>query len=247
MPHSSETPPSWVQPNMKALRARSLLSRGVLPREDSDDELGDEDHPWQWVYDGQESPTKDGFGDLAEDDVSAPTARRRGKPRQLTSKPYDERITGARMGSFECRLGDCVLLKAEGEGNRAWVGIICEFGEDENNDMSVNVMCRYSWSKLHAKCLSTIGFSSEQEIRNKHKKRSDFLAVSVKAPTKCGRMLMLLERAIYHAVLGLEPHRIDQRKSSHPVPQNVSYPVSVRKDSSKVERIWKDVYLPPRM
>jgi origin recognition complex subunit 1 len=46
------------------------------------------------------------------------------------------------MGSFDCKIGDCILLKAEGEGNRAWVGIICEFGEDENNEMSVNVMCR---------------------------------------------------------------------------------------------------------
>jgi origin recognition complex subunit 1 len=119
-----------------------LLTRGVLPREDSDDELGDEDHPWQWVYEGQESPTADGFDDQAEDEVSAPAARRRSKPRRLTSKPDHQKITGAKMGSFECTLGDCVLLKAEGEGNRAWVGIICEFGEDENNDMSVNVMCR---------------------------------------------------------------------------------------------------------
>ena len=28
-------------------------------------------------------------------------------------------------------------------------------------------------------CLHEIGFSSEQEIRNKHKKRSDFLPVSL--------------------------------------------------------------------
>jgi origin recognition complex subunit 1 len=63
------------------------------------------------------------------------------------------------MGSFECRLGDTVLLKADGSGE-AWVGIICDFQADEDGDKAANFM----W------------FSSAQEIRNP-KKRTDFLEV----------------------------------------------------------------------
>jgi len=64
------------------------------------------------------------------------------------------------MGSFECRVGDCVLLKAEGN-NEAWVGLICEFMEDEDEGKVANFM----W------------FSTEKEIRNKEKKRTDFMQV----------------------------------------------------------------------
>lgn len=66
------------------------------------------------------------------------------------------------MGSFECRIGDSVLLKAEGS-NEAWVGIICEFLEDDGeNEMAANFM----W------------FSTQAEIRNKDKKRTDYYWVS---------------------------------------------------------------------
>ncbi|KAL1883863.1 hypothetical protein VTK73DRAFT_7651 [Phialemonium thermophilum] len=61
------------------------------------------------------------------------------------------------MGSFKCYLGDTVLLKAEGS-NEAWVGIICEFIEEDDGDKAANFM----W------------FSTEKEIRNKEKKRQDF-------------------------------------------------------------------------
>lgn len=63
------------------------------------------------------------------------------------------------MGSFRCKLGDAVLLKAD--GNQAWVGIICDFYDDEDDEK----MARFLW------------FSSEQEIRNRNKKRTDFLPV----------------------------------------------------------------------
>jgi origin recognition complex subunit 1 len=148
MPHEFQSPPSRLQSRTKASRARRLLTRGPLLREDSDDELGYEDYPWEWVYGKEDSPTADrngsgrGVNDPAENDVSAPTARRGSKPLRFTSRSHDQKIVGAKMGSFDCKIGDCVLLKAEGEGNGAWVGIICEFGEDENNEMSVNVMCR---------------------------------------------------------------------------------------------------------
>jgi len=54
-----------------------------------------------------------------------------------------------------------VLLKAE--GNQAWVGIICDFHQDVEEDEK---MAKFLW------------FSSEKEIRNQNKKRTDFLPVS---------------------------------------------------------------------
>jgi origin recognition complex subunit 1 len=151
MPPKSVISPSRVQSGTKAARARRLLTRGQLLREDSDDELGFEDHPWQWVYDENESLAAGRNSTRADgevDNASLPTSKRRPKPRQLSSRSCNQEIIGAKMGSFECRIGDCLLLKAEGEGNKAWVGIICEFGEDENDEMSANVMCGYRWSRL---------------------------------------------------------------------------------------------------
>ncbi|KAK0730758.1 P-loop containing nucleoside triphosphate hydrolase protein [Lasiosphaeris hirsuta] len=112
-------------------------STRVLPgvtREDSDDELGTEDLPWEWVYD------------------------RKNTEAEAESEADDGPIIGARMGNFECKLGDTVLLKAEGS-NEAWVGIINEFLDDEDGEMSANFM----W------------FSTEKEILNKDKKRKDFI------------------------------------------------------------------------
>ena len=64
------------------------------------------------------------------------------------------------MGGFSCKLGDTVLLKAE--GSQAWVGIICDFYDDE---VEGEKMARFLW------------FASEREIRNKSTKRTDFLPV----------------------------------------------------------------------
>ena len=66
------------------------------------------------------------------------------------------------MGSFECRIGECVLLKAEGT-HEAWIGLICDFEENEDG-----MMANFMW------------FSTEREIRNKQKKRTDALQVSSK-------------------------------------------------------------------
>ncbi|KAK3059999.1 hypothetical protein LTS18_009570, partial [Coniosporium uncinatum] len=62
------------------------------------------------------------------------------------------------MGSFRCKVGDIVLLKAE--NNEAWVGIICAFFDDEEQDEK---MANFMW------------FSTPREIRNKMKRRSDAL------------------------------------------------------------------------
>ncbi|KAK4197831.1 P-loop containing nucleoside triphosphate hydrolase protein [Triangularia verruculosa] len=114
---------------------------GVL-REDSDDELGTEDLPWEWIY--------------ANDSAEPESAENNGRKRKRAT-PQEGQIIGARNGNFECYLGDTTLLKAE-SSNEAWVGIICEFQEDEEGERAANFM----W------------FSSPNEIRST-KKRTDFL------------------------------------------------------------------------
>lgn len=118
-----------------------------ITREDSDDELGTDDYPWEWVYADRPDSSQNKEDGLA-----------RKRKRVTDDEPH---IVGARMGSFVCDLGDIVLLKAEGSGD-AWVGIICDFQEDEDGEKAANFM----W------------FSSQSEIRNKDKKRTDFLPVS---------------------------------------------------------------------
>ncbi|MCJ1273563.1 Origin recognition complex, subunit 1 [Puttea exsequens] len=125
-----KTTHSSTRPLTKADRAHQYLAASGVTREDSDDELGLEDHPWEWLYSS-----------------SIPKGNQR------------REIIGARMGDFECYLGDCVLLKAEGNGE-AWIGLICNFEEDEEEDEKV---ANFMW------------FSTEREIRNKAKKRMDFL------------------------------------------------------------------------
>jgi origin recognition complex subunit 1 len=129
-------------------KARKFLTGGAVFREDSDDELGYEDHPWEWIYD-----------ESAADD--APKENATPRKRKAAPTSLGPRIVGARMGKFRCKVGDAVLLKAE--GNQAWVGIICDFYEDMHDDEK---MAKFLW------------FSSEKEIRNQNKKRTDFLPAS---------------------------------------------------------------------
>lgn len=117
---------------------RSRKSTGAILRDDSDDELGLEDYPWEWIY------AKD---DWAEQESSG--------GRRYNNK---DEIVGAKMGGFSCRVGDCVFLKGKGV-NEAWVGMICSFQENEDEGKTANFM----W------------FSTEKEIRNKQKKRTDFM------------------------------------------------------------------------
>lgn len=126
MPHRRSS-----SPGSKAARARQYLHTGGVLREDSDDELGYDDLPWEWIY-----------------------------PEETDSEDGEDEPVGARMGDFQCAIGDCCLLKAEGT-NEAWVGIICGFAEDEDGEKAANFM----W------------FSTEKEIRNKQKKRTDVLPV----------------------------------------------------------------------
>jgi origin recognition complex subunit 1 len=136
-------------------KARHFLTGGAVFREDSDDELGYEDHPWEWIYD-----------DAGADD--APKENATPRKRKAAPASLGRRIVGARMGRFRCKVGDAVLLKAE--GNQAWVGIICDFHEDAEDDEK---MAKFMW------------FSSEKEIRNKNKKRTDFLPVRLRCLAAC--------------------------------------------------------------
>ncbi|KAL2059671.1 hypothetical protein ABVK25_000964 [Lepraria finkii] len=129
MPHSTRKPSE--KSITKAERARQYLIEGGVTREDSDDELGLEDYPWEWIYSSEPGSESD--------------------------------IIGARMGDFQCMIGDCVLLKAEGNGE-AWIGLICHFEEDEEDSEK---MANFMW------------FSTDREIRNKQKKRTDALANEV--------------------------------------------------------------------
>lgn len=119
-------------------RSRKRHIPGVL-REDSDDELGTEDLPWEWIY-------------ANEPDTEENNGRKRKR-----ATWQDGQIIGARNGNFECYLGDTTLLKAD-SSNEAWVGMICEFQEDEEGEMAANFM----W------------FSSPNEIRSA-KKRTDYV------------------------------------------------------------------------
>jgi origin recognition complex subunit 1 len=115
------------------------MTKGALVHEDSDDELGDEDHPWDWIYATEETEVKE---DPETSNASPAKSRRRRSSRPAKKGPA---IVGARMGSFECTLGEVVLLKSP-ENGKDWVGIITEFLEEEDEDeegeaiKSVNVM-----------------------------------------------------------------------------------------------------------
>ena len=151
------------------MKARQYLSGGGVMREDSDDELGTEDYPWEWIY-GDPILVQDNAVDSTSTVSGIPNANKtsdvlpsRTGLRNMGDGRSNGQIIGARMGSFECRVGDCVLLKAEGT-NEAWVGLICEFREEEGDDGKV---ANFMW------------FSSAKEIRNKEKKRTDFMQVIV--------------------------------------------------------------------
>lgn len=133
-------PPKRKRTNIE--KARHYLSGGSVLREDSDDELGLEDHPWDFIY-------KD------KDDSNTGAGPENG----------GRQVIGARMGDFECYIGDTVLLKAPA-GNEAWVACIYDLSEgeleDDDGEMTIQKKATMMW------------FSSEKEIRGKNK-RDDFL------------------------------------------------------------------------
>jgi len=128
MPPKSKTLTPTKKPESKAQRARRLLSGSTHHKEDSEDDLNDEDEPWEWIYEAEDNPKND------ENVVETPS--RKGRPRG-----QEKKIIGAKTGNFQCKIGDCVVLKPD--RNEVWAGIICGFREDgEEDDMEAKIMCK---------------------------------------------------------------------------------------------------------
>lgn len=132
--------------------SQQWVTKGTLAREDSDDELGNEDYPWHWIY---------------EDD-----GRTRPSQKRASRGPGNrqQRIVGARMGSFECRLGQVVLLKSP-EPGKDWVGIITEFLEVDDGDSENG-----ETETTKVKSANIMWFASPDEFMStKNKRRADAL------------------------------------------------------------------------
>jgi len=102
------------------VRSTTWSTKGGLVREDSDDELGYEDHPWEWIYD-----------DKAPRVAEMPSKKR--KASAMLDENQGKIIVGAKMGSFSVRVGDAVLLKSPEQG-KDWAGLICAFSETDEDD-----------------------------------------------------------------------------------------------------------------
>ena len=132
-------------------------------RDDSDDELGEEDFPWEWIFERDPDADKAEGSGPANTNNGESTTPRRSSRRGSTRR---RRIVGARMGSFECRLGQVVLLKSP-EPGKDWVGIITEFLEEEDEEGEED-------EKI--KSANIMWFASPDEFMStRNKRRSDAL------------------------------------------------------------------------
>lgn len=98
--------------------------------QESDEEIGH----WERIYETKKSNKSD--------DEAVSSKKRRGKQAKSTTKEPD--IIGARRtdDGLECRVGDCVLLKAA-DDSVPWVGMIMQFtGADEDGDDCANFLCK---------------------------------------------------------------------------------------------------------
>ncbi|KAJ5741242.1 ATPase AAA-type core [Penicillium manginii] len=128
--HSSESEHAPRSATRK--RTQKWMTKGALIRDDSDDELGDEDHPWDWIFDAE--PEVNGEQEVKNASPTKSNRRRSSRPAQKKRT-----IIGAKMGSFECRLGQIVLLKSP-EAGKDWVGIITEFVEEDDEEQEGEVI-----------------------------------------------------------------------------------------------------------
>ncbi|XDG10490.1 hypothetical protein ABKA04_010105 [Annulohypoxylon sp. FPYF3050] len=190
-------------------RRSSTAVTGVA-RDDSDDELGIDDHPWEWIYQHIQ---------YSDSEVK----RKRNGQRN---------IVGARMGTFECYAGDCVLLKAEGS-NEAWVAIIAGFREaDDDGDKAADFL----W------------FSTEKEIRNSDRKRKDFLPneLYITPSSDVNPLASINGRAVV-----MSQHEFLRKYPNGKVPRNSSgynktfvcrRGCNTRTSTYTDEFVWEDVY-----
>jgi origin recognition complex subunit 1 len=139
-------------------RAEQWMTKGGIIREDSDDELGEEDLPWEWIYD-TESDNNEETGKGVQASGETPKSSRRRSSRQSQRK-----IIGARTGPFECRIGETVLLKSP-EPGKDWAGIITDFLEEEDDEGDEPI-----------KSANIMWFASPDEfISTRNKRRADAL------------------------------------------------------------------------
>ncbi|CAG8018824.1 unnamed protein product [Penicillium nalgiovense] len=147
-------------PQRRSARERALwMTKGALVRDDSDDELGVEDLPWNWIYDTNEETTQEPENN---DDTPAKRSRRR------SSRPARKKrkIVGAQMGQFQCKVGDVILLKSP-EAGKDWVGIVTEFLEEEDGDEEDEIV----------KSANIMWFASPDEFMGtRNKRRTDALS-----------------------------------------------------------------------
>jgi origin recognition complex subunit 1 len=101
--------------------------KGGFAREDSDDELGYEDLPWEWIYSNDSSNAQE----KEEDGDKTPARKRRAST--LNDASRKAVIVGAKMGDFLVKVGDTVLLKSPEQG-KDWAGIICAFSNVDDDD-----------------------------------------------------------------------------------------------------------------
>ncbi|RMZ86700.1 hypothetical protein DV736_g6072, partial [Chaetothyriales sp. CBS 134916] len=104
---------------------KQWLTKGGLQREDSDDELGYDDLPWEWIYADKSVQDQNG---------AQTTPRKRQKAGTGLESSRNRQIVGAKMGSFSVKIGDTVLLKSPEQG-KDWVALVCAFSEvDEDGE-----------------------------------------------------------------------------------------------------------------
>ncbi|CAG8887131.1 unnamed protein product [Penicillium egyptiacum] len=146
-------------PQRRSARERAQwMTKGALVRDDSDDELGVEDLPWNWIYDTSEEAPQE---TETNDDAPAKRSRRR------SSRPARQKrkIVGAQMGQFQCKVGDVILLKSP-EAGKDWVGIVTEFLEEEDEDEEDEIV----------KSANIMWFASPDEFMGtRNKRRTDAL------------------------------------------------------------------------
>ncbi|EGC42937.1 origin recognition complex subunit [Histoplasma capsulatum var. duboisii H88] len=153
--------------------AKQWLTKGGVYREDSDDELGYEDHPWEWIYEADQASTGDTRLSDSDDETNCMTPTNREVPHRSRRKAT-KKIIGARMGSFECRLGQAVLLKSP-EPGKDWAGIICEFLEEEEEGDDEDDEDEDGAGSL-VKSANIMWFASPDEfLGTKNKRREDAL------------------------------------------------------------------------
>ncbi|PGH00103.1 origin recognition complex subunit 1 [Blastomyces parvus] len=163
--------PEKRKQNRAEERAKQWLTKGGIYRDDSDDELGYEDHPWEWIYETDPSSTEDSRLNDSGDELDCVTpTKRKASQHSRRKAPAKKKITGAKMGSFVCKLGETVLLKSP-EPGKDWAGIICEFLEEEDDDNEDE-----DGSGEPIKSANIMWFASPDEfLATKNKKREDAL------------------------------------------------------------------------